>query len=142
MLHCFNLEVEGKCYSSIKMVTCLCLIFNLLMHNVPKQLGTLQKSCSICCKTFKVSDHLGSFCIKAKSLRPCSIQHICMVSSSFVCYFFATIIFLLVQRFDIYSAKYNQVQLYYLMRKYFFTFILMRRKSISTGNCHMFCYSF
>ena len=41
--------------------------FNPLMHNVPKWLDTLQKSCSKCCKIFKVYlTILGHYALKGK----------------------------------------------------------------------------
>ena len=41
-------------------------LFNPLMHNAPKWSDTLKKSCSICCKIFKVClTILGRYALKA-----------------------------------------------------------------------------
>ena len=45
----------------------LSLNLNILMHNVPKWSDTLLKSCTICCKIFKVClTILGFYALKAK----------------------------------------------------------------------------
>ena len=43
----------------------LLLVFNPLIHDVPKWSGTLKKSCSICCNVFEVCQTiLGHYTLK------------------------------------------------------------------------------